>query len=184
MSILDIVFLVILIIAFISGMQKGLITSFLACIAMVGALFIAKSLEGRLASSFMDSSFRTWLADNFSGDGQVIDFENLFHALSFVIVFILAYAALMLIVNLINNIVRMPKLKGVDALLGGLLGLVRGYVVICISVAVVKIILKPLESEGSNFVQALIDDSAIATFFSTKSLGDVFGISRMITELK
>ncbi|MBQ6647190.1 MAG: CvpA family protein [Clostridia bacterium] len=184
MSILDIVFLVILFIAFISGMQKGLITSFLACAAMLGAFFIAMSLEGRLASSFMDSSFRTWLAENFTEEGQAIDFDQLFHALSFVIVFILAYAALMLIVNLINNVVRMPKLKAVDSLLGGLLGLVRGYVVICITVAVIKIIFKPLESEGTNFVQNLIDDSAIATFFSTKSLGDIFGISKMITELK
>ena len=184
MSILDVVFLVILFIAFISGMQKGLITSFLACVAMAGALLIARSLEPRLAASFMDSGFKNWLNENFAAEGQAIDFDQLFHVLSFVIIFILAYVALMLVVNLINNVVRMPKLKGVDAILGGILGLVRGYVVICITVAAVKIIFKPLESEGNNFVQQLIDDSAIATFFSTKSLGDVFGVSRMITELK
>ena len=184
MSILDLVFVVILFIAFISGMQKGLITSFLACVAMFGALMIAKALEGRLADSFMESGFKTWLSDNFAAEGQMIDFDQLFHVLSFVIVFILAYAALMLVVNLINNVIRMPKLKGVDALLGGILGLVRGYVVICIAVAAMKIILKPIDTEADNFVQNLIDDSAIVSFFSTKSLGDLFGVSKMITELK
>lgn len=184
MSILDIVFLVILFIAFISGMQKGLITSFLTCIAMAGSLFIARAFEARLAASFMESGFKTWLEENFSAESQTIDFEQLFHVLSFVIVFILAYAALMLIVNLINNIVRMPKLKAADALLGGILGIVRGYVVICIIVTAIQILFKPLESEGNNFVQNLIDDSAIASFFSTKSLGDIFGIAKMIKELK
>ena len=184
MNILDIVFVVILFIAFISGMQKGLITSILACVAMAGSLLIAKALEGKLAASFMESGFKTWLTENFSGEGQIINFDQLFHVLSFVIVFILAYAALMLIVNLINNIVRMPKLKGVDALLGGVFGLLRGYVVICVTVAAVQILFKPLESEGNNFVQNLIDDSAIASFFSTKSLGDLLGVQKMITELK
>lgn len=181
MGILDIVFLVVLFIAFISGMQKGLITSLLACVAMFGALMLGKAFEGELAERFLDSDFRVWFNDNFANGG---DLEQLFHVLSFVIVFILAYAALMLIVNLINNIVRMPKLKGVDGLLGGVLGLVRGYVVICIAVAAIEILFKPLESEGNLFVQTLINDSAIAKFFRDKSLGDVFGVAKRIKELK
>ena len=129
MGIVDVVFLVILFIAFISGMQKGLITSFLACAAMVGALLIAKGLEGTLAKSFEGTSFSSWLYSNFSeAQGALqVDWNNWFHVLSFVIVFILAYAALMLVINLINNVFRIPKLKAVDGLLGGVLGLARGY---------------------------------------------------------
>ena len=184
MGILDIVFLVILVIAFISGMQKGLITSFLACVAMVGAFFIAKMLEGSLAESFMKSDFSAWIQTNF--ESEALSWQNWYHTLSFVIVFILAYAALMLIVNLINNVVRMPKLKAVDGLLGGVLGLVRGYVVICIAVAAIQILFKPVESEGNEFMKDMLESSALGKFFSdsTNTFSDLFGIGSFIATLK
>ena len=184
MGIIDIVFIAILLIAFISGMQKGLITSFLACIAMVGAVLIAKMLEPNLAEAFMKSDFSNWMEVNF--ESEALSWTTWYHALSFVIVFILAYAALMLIVNLINNVFRMPKLKAVDGLLGGVLGLVRGYVVICITVAALQILFKPLESEGSNFIGNLLNSSAMGRFFAdnTKTFSDLFGVGRMIAGLK
>ena len=181
MGILDVVFLVILLIAFISGMQKGLITSFLACVAMVGAFLIAKALEGSLAASFIESDFSSWLKTNFETEG--LNWENWYHTLSFVVVFVLAYAALMLIVNLINNVVRMPKIKVVDGLLGGVLGLVRGYAVICITVAALQVLFKPLEVEGNDFMAKMLDGSALGRFFTNSSLGDIFGIGKMITKL-
>ena len=180
MGILDIVFLAILFIAFISGMQKGLITSALACVAMLGAFLIAKGLESQLAAEFMnDTSFEKWLEENFT-----TDVGTWFHVLSFVIVFVIAYAALMLVVNLINNVFRIPKLKAVDGLLGGVLGLVRGYVVICVIVAAAKILFKPLESEGNDFMLKLIDDAALGRFFDRNSMGDLFQVGKMIAQLK
>ena len=61
MGIIDIVFLAILVIGFISGLQKGFLTSLLACAAMLGAYMIAVSLEGNLASAIMNTSLRSWL---------------------------------------------------------------------------------------------------------------------------
>ncbi len=181
MGILDIVIIAILAIAFISGMQKGLITSALACVAMAGAFFIAKGFEGKLAASFEGTEFSQWLNSNFEGEA---DWNGWFHALSFIIVFILSYAALMLVVNLINNMVRMPKLKGADALLGGVLGLVRGYVVVCLAVAAIKVLAKPLETEGQ-FVDKLLDGSTLGRFFNgTSSLADLFGVGKTVLELK
>lgn len=187
MGIVDVVFLVILFIAFISGMQKGLITSFLACAAMVGALLIAKGLEGTLAKSFEGTSFSSWLYSNFSeAQGALqVDWNNWFHVLSFVIVFILAYAALMLVINLINNVFRIPKLKAVDGLLGGVLGLARGYAVICLIVSASLILFRPLASEGNNFVEELFRGSALGRFFTSgKTISDLFGVGKLITNLK
>ena len=100
---------------------------------------------------------------------------------SFVIVFALAYAALMLLVNLINNMFRVPKLRGVDGLLGGIRGIVRAYVIICIAVAALQIALKPLESE---FVLDLRQESALGRFFTSGSaLSDLFGIGANLRNL-
>ena len=102
--------------------------------------------------------------------------------LSYVVVFFLAYAALMLIVNLINNMFRVPKLRGVDGLLGGLLGLVRAYVIICLVVAALKIVLGPLE--GGEFVLKLLEESALGRFFTSDSaLADLFGIGARLAKL-
>ena len=173
MGIIDIVFLAILVIGFISGLQKGFLTSLLACAAMLGAYMIALSLEGSLASAIMNTSVRTWLESNLEAEPAV--WNNLFHVVSFVIVFALAYAALMLLVNLINNMFRVPKLRGVDGLLGGILGVARAYVIICIAVAALQITLKPLESE---FVLDLLKESALGRFFtSSNTFADLFGIA-------
>ena len=179
MGIIDIVFLAILVIGFISGLQKGFLTSLLACAAMLGAYMIAVSLEGNLASAIMNTSLRAWLESNLEAEPAV--WNNLFHVISFVIVFALAYAALMLLVNLINNMFRVPKLRGVDGLLGGILGILRAYVIICIAVAALQIALKPLESE---FVLDLLQESALGRFFTSGSaLSDLFGIGANLRNL-
>ncbi|MBQ4227351.1 MAG: CvpA family protein [Clostridia bacterium] len=180
MGIIDIVFLAALVIGLISGLQKGFLTSVLACAAMFGAFLIAGALEGRLAEAFMNTSLRSWLEANLEAAPEV--WSNLFHVLSYVVVFFLAYAALMLIVNLINNMFRVPKLRGVDGLLGGLLGLVRAYVIICLAVAALKIVLGPLE--GGEFVLKLLEESALGRFFTSDSaLADLFGIGARLAKL-
>ena len=137
-------------------------------------LYISRSSWERLCVSL-----RAWLESNLEAEPAV--WNNLFHVISFVIVFALAYAALMLLVNLINNMFRVPKLRGVDGLLGGILGIVRAYVIICIAVAALQIALKPLESE---FVLDLLQESALGRFFTSGSaLSDLFGIGANLRNL-
>ena len=180
MGIIDIAFIAILVVGLISGFQKGFLTSALACVALLGAFLIASSLEGELAASFMNTSFSSWLEVNLEGNPD--QWKNLFHVLAYVIVFALSYAALMLIVNLVNNVFRVPQLRGVDALLGGLLGVIRAYVIICLAVGALKQVLEPLE--GGEFILGLLDESALGRFFTSGSaLADLFGIGNMLKNL-
>ena len=180
MGIIDIVFIAILVVGLISGFQKGFLTSALACVALLGAFLIASALEGRLAASLMDTAFRGWLEANLDANAE--DWKNLFHVLAYVVVFALSYAALMLIVNLINNVFRVPKLRGVDALLGGILGVIRAYVIICLAVGALKQVLNPLE--GGEFILGLLEESALGRFFTSGStFADLFGIGNMLKNL-
>ena len=180
MGIIDIIIIAVLVIGFISGLQKGFITSLLACAALFGAFLIAGALEGRLYTAFMGTNLQKWLSANLDAGPEV--WQNLYHVISYVVVFILAYCALMLIVNLINNVFRVPKLRGVDALLGGVLGIVRAYVIICVGVAVINTVSVPLQSEVGSL--DLLGESALGSFFASgKGLADVFGINNLFKGL-
>ena len=62
MNIINIILLAILLISFISGMQKGFLASLLATLGFVVAWLIASSLCGTLANHFMNSSFKEALS--------------------------------------------------------------------------------------------------------------------------
>ena len=85
-------------------------------------------------------------------------------------------------VNLINNMFRLPKLRGVDGLLGGILGLVRGYAVLCLIAAVIPMVYTALDS---SVVQALFADSSMGAFFlnGDSLLSDLFQISSKIDKV-
>lgn len=237
MNIIDIILLAILVIAFISGMQKGFLASLLATFAFVGAWAAALAAYPSLAANFMNSQFRAWLEananfdhlltplgvtrslcatvsgqvdsicqavseggmpaaivdafrDSFAANGSLTVSECLsqtvwqaaFNVLSFVIVFAIVYAALLLIVNLLNNMFKIPKLRGVDTLLGGVLGAVRGYAIICLIVAVIPMFFTALDS---SVVETLLDGSKLGVFFlkGDGALSDVFNISGQIAKI-
>lgn len=235
MNIIDIILLAILAIAFISGMQKGFLTSVLATFAFVGAWVIALSVYPVVSERLMNSQFRQWLDGNVDFDAllegvdvsrslctgvvnqldaivrtltshnvpsAIVDlfkanfaanggitvgsylsqtiWQSVFNVVSFAVVFALSYAALLLVVNLLNNMFRIPKLRGVDALLGGALGAVRGYVVICLVVAIIPMVLTALDS---SVIETMLDGSTIGRFFvDGKSLfSDLFDVGGQLT---
>ena len=55
--------------------------------------------------------------------------SSVLNVFSFIVMFALIYAAVLLLVNLLNNVFRFPLLKHLDWLLGGVFGLARGLVV-------------------------------------------------------
>ncbi len=203
MGIVDILFIGILVLGFISGLQKGLITSFLACIAMAVASFLASGLRTSLVNALMDSDFRIWLQNSLSDqiEGIVTKFSNLlqidingidsltvkflekiFNIGSYVLMFALVFFAIMLVVNLINNVFRMPKLRVFDGFLGGLLGILRAYCIICLIVAALPVIIAPIDTE---IVDTLLKESALGRFFtnSESALSDLFGIGAKVLGL-
>lgn len=108
--------------------------------------------------------------------------QSTFNVVSFVIVFAIAYAALILVVNLFNNMFRLPKLRGVDALLGGVFGVVRGYAILCLIAAVIPMVYTALDS---SVVQTLFDDSSMGAFFlnGESLLSDLFRVSSQLDKV-
>lgn len=75
MNIIDIIFLAILGISLISGMQKGFLASLLATVGFVGAWIIARATCMTLSQQFMTSDFRQWLEINIPFDSFLAGIE-------------------------------------------------------------------------------------------------------------
>ncbi|MCL2544586.1 MAG: CvpA family protein [Clostridia bacterium] len=91
--------------------------------------------------------------------------------LCFLACFGVAYAAVMLLVHLLGYVFRMPVLKHFDLLLGGLLGGLRGVLLVFVLFAIVPILLtvSPIEQ-----VSAAIDESRFAsTFYRTNLIQSI-----------
>ena len=81
--------------------------------------------------------------------------------LSFIVMFALIYAAVLLLVNLLNNVFRFPALRHLDWLLGGVFGLVRGAVIVMLIFAVVPTLSSALESMDVRILSDLVAESKI-----------------------
>lgn len=111
-----------------------------------------------------------------------ITWQAIFNVVSFAIIFAIAYAVLLLVVNLFNNIFRVPKLRGVDGLLGGVLGAVRGYAVICLVCAVIPMVFTALDS---SVIDAILADSSFGAFFmkGDSVFKDLFQVGSQLTDI-
>ena len=89
--------------------------------------------------------------------------------LSFLICFLLSYIVLSFVIHLINYVFELPVLRHLDALAGGLFGLVRGALLLFILFALVPIVLAiaPL--------QAMIDQSRLAPLFDSRIILSILG---------
>ena len=111
-----------------------------------------------------------------------ITWQAIFNVVSFALVFAIAYAVLLLVVNLFNNVFRVPKLRGVDALLGGVLGAVRGYAVVCLVCAIIPMVFTALDS---SVINAFLADSTIGKFFLSGDsvFKDLFRVGDQLAEI-
>ncbi|MDL2207054.1 CvpA family protein [Eubacteriales bacterium OttesenSCG-928-N13] len=81
---------------------------------------------------------------------------------SFVVIFAVGYLIMLMIVNLLNSVFHFPLLKHLDWLLGGIFGVVRGYAIMMLVLAVVPMLLSMLDI---NIVGDLINGSMLAQYF-------------------
>ncbi|MBR3928201.1 MAG: CvpA family protein [Clostridia bacterium] len=111
-----------------------------------------------------------------------ITWQAIFNVISFSLIFAIAYAVLLLVVNLFNNVFRVPKLRGVDALLGGVLGAVRGYAVVCLVCAIIPMVFTALDS---SVIDAILKDSSIGKFFISGDsvFKDLFRVGDQLAEI-
>lgn len=85
---------------------------------------------------------------------------------SFILMFVVIYAAVLLVVNMLNNVFRFPVLKHLDWILGGAFGLVRGAVIVMLIFAVVPTLSSALASMDIMLLTDLINDSSIGKMLS------------------
>lgn len=128
MPVLDWIFAAILLISMLLGLWRGLVFEVLSVLSWVGAFILAQWWGPDLAQRLP-----------MSGSG-----ESVRYAVGFVLVFVLAVFVGGLLANVLKKIFAAAGLGGVDRLLGGLFGLVRGGVLVLASTVV--ICMTPLKS--------------------------------------
>ena len=85
--------------------------------------------------------------------------------LSFLICFLIAYLVMTFVIHLVSYVFELPVLRHLDALMGGVFGLVRGVVLVFIFFTIVPIVtaVVPLEQ-----FQAVIGASKLAPMFDSQ----------------
>lgn len=156
MGIIDIIFICIIALGFISGLQKGLLASFLACVALAAAWFVASATYPQLASIMKGSQLDAWLVSFEVTDAKTA--AAIFNCVSFALIFYLGYAAMLLLVNFMNNVLRFPQLRVFDGLLGGIFGIVRAALLVLVAIAAIKLIFSPV---NASIVEKTLSDSVI-----------------------
>lgn len=121
--------------------------------------FIGKLFDNNVATrAFGEGTMNTYMSNTLAS--VMVDILALF------VTMFIVYFAVLLIVNLFNNVFRFPSLKHFDALLGGVLGVVRGGVIVAMLFAVMPVLTAILNSMDVTIVEDLLNQSAMAGFFS------------------
>ena len=88
----------------------------------------------------------------------------------FVVMFALIYAAVLLLVNLLNNVFRFPELRHFDWFCGGIFGLMRGAIVVLLIFAVIPAINSMLTNMDVKILDDLIKESKLAALVGDRNI--------------
>lgn len=128
--------------------------------------FIAEVFAGNVNTQAFASLGITTLADYLD---QTI-WTAAFQLISFILLFFISYAVVTLLVNLLSRVLRFPVLRGFDAIVGGLFGLIRGYLLVMLLLAILPMILDVINIES---VDALYSESTMASILSGMQLFNI-----------
>lgn len=123
MNWLDTVFIIILLLSFLSGFKKGLVLQLIDLFAFIVSWYLAIKWGGAVGINLV----------NFFNLEAVIDSLDFIHLKEYVIMFLGVIAVLVItglvfavLRKILNSIARIPVLKSFNALLGGTAGLLKG----------------------------------------------------------
>lgn len=121
--------------------------------------FVQSNISGQVFSAAGSANISEYL-------NQTIIAVSL-NIICFLICFLLAYIVLTMLSNLIGYVFRLPVLRHLDALMGGVFGGVRGIFLVFVLFALVPIILtvSPIEQVGQ-----MIEQSKLARYFYKTNL--------------
>ena len=139
-------------------------------VAQIGEGTLAQILQSANLPAAFESAFLTGIA---SAGGSVTVSQLLSETivsvsisiLSFLICFLLAYVVLTFVIHLIQYVFELPVLRHLDALIGGVFGLVRSVLLLFILFTLVPIVMAVVPIEP---LQALIDGSQLAPLFDSR----------------
>lgn len=134
---------------------------------------ISKAFEANVRSQAFQNLGISTLSDYLD---QTI-WEAVFNVGAFVLCFVALYALACLVVNLLDHVISFPLIRGVDWLIGGLLGLVRG-VVIC--VLILNLLPAVAQIVSPDFAQDLIKNSTLLNLVNN---ADMLNVSQMMRSL-
>jgi len=145
MSLLDIIFLCILLIFTFSVYQKGFINEIFAKLAFIIGGFVAVFLSPYFALNVLTS---------------FISIKNnlLLYIISFLFLFSIVYLIIKMIGSIIGYIFEFPILKSLDHSLGAILGFLEGSIIVCL-------IIELMLMQSIFPCQNIIVNSKIASFF-------------------
>lgn len=145
MSLLDIIFLCILLVFTFSVYQKGFINEIFAKLAFI---------IGGLVAVFLSPYFALNVLTSFIS----IKSNLLLYIISFLFLFSIVYLIIKMIGSIIGYIFEFPILKSLDHSLGAILGLLEGSIIVCL-------IIELMLMQSIFPCQNIIVNSKIATFF-------------------
>ena len=132
------------------------------------------ALSQILLSANLPSAFETAFLSRFADAAQSTNIAQLLSQtivsvslsiLSFLICFLLSYVVCTFIIHLIGYVFELPVLRHLDALAGGVFGLVRGVMLVFIFFALVPIVLAVVPVD---FVSEMIAQSQLAPYFDSR----------------
>ena len=134
---------------------------------------VSKAFEANVRSQVFQNLGITTLSDYLD---QTI-WQAVFNVGAFILCFIALYILTMLVVNLLDHVISFPLIRGVDWLIGGLLGLVRGAVVCLLLLYLVPEALKIVSPE---FAAELVNGSTLMNLIRQV---DILNVSAMMRSL-
>ena len=134
---------------------------------------ISKAFEANVRSQMFQNLGITTLADYLD---QTI-WQAVFNVAAFVLCFIALYVLASLIVNLLDHVISFPLIRGFDWLVGGLLGLVRGLVVV---ILVLNLLPAVAQIVAPEFTEGLKNSSVLLNFVMRM---DILNVNTMVKTL-
>ena len=106
--------------------------------------------------------------------------QSVFGVIAFILVFVVLYFVATLIVNLLNHVIRFPQLRKIDWLLGGVLGLARGFVFVSLILCVVE---PTLTAFSVDLMNSLREGSRTYAMFAGENAFDPLGVRGIINQI-
>ncbi|MBR1559529.1 MAG: CvpA family protein [Clostridia bacterium] len=119
---------------------------------------VSKAFEANVRSQVFQNLGIDTLADYLD---QTI-WQAVFNVGAFILCFVALYVLAMLVVNLLDHVISFPLLRGVDWLVGGLLGLARGLVVCALLLFLLPAIAQIVSPQ---FAADLVNNSTLMKLF-------------------